>query len=466
MGNRRTKKSGADLKKEIEDEMARVRLDYKRDYKETAFVSYDYITRLLTSTQPINKLRDSLRADQSTPEFEGYPRRKGLKNLERDVKQKAPKLYSVLLLVGKPQRIGQLLRDNVTDEIFGQVEGGVGPSCPKKYLRRCRHFQGIAEDFYQMQWHIPPILSDESHQIYPVECFRFPFVAAPEYIARGSFGHVHTVTIAKGHLRTNDYDQEPIVAYKMVKKDDDVTWDKLLREVETIRVRRHDNIVPLLASFSAGRENPLEKYCKKESLHMLFPHTKAGDMKAWLERDSWPQDLRNEEARRTYIFETIQGLVSGVAFIHREIQNRIAFHHDLKPSNILLFERTGSRPMWKICDFGNANLRDRDDTETVKTKDNVFGTYVYKPPEYFVKKEGEQPKHGRPFDVYSLGCVCLDLATILKFVVGLKIRSTYTMGTRNRIPLNPITLFTTIRRSSSVGSIISRKDAKEAVPTS
>lgn len=186
----------------------------------------------------------------------------------------------------------------------------------------------------------------------------------------------------------------------------------MLSERETVRSRRHDSIIQLLASFSAGPEDPPVKDDTTEYLHLFFPHTDAGDMKSWLDLRKPPDWLSGgKSARRKFIYRTIQNLASAVAFIHREIKTQIAYHHDLKPSNILLFKREGQQPIWKICDFGHAALKDSEGTSgTAHTDENRFGSYVYRPPEYFVGSS----KHGRPFDIYSLACIFLNLMTVVK----------------------------------------------------
>jgi len=203
------------------------------------------------------------------------------------------------------------------------------------------------------------------------------------------------------------------VAYKETKwRKQDMTEEKLMREVDTIRARRHPNIVPFFASFSAGREDPWSAKDRTECLHMLFQHTDAGNMQDWLTQDGPPMpELADVDTRREYIINYIKCLISAVTYIHKEQHGFVAYHHDLKPGNILLFR--GPPAVWKICDFGMANLKYHlDNSGTTQGPSNRFGTYDYQPPEYFT--DGPGRKHGRSFDVYSLGCIVLELATIWK----------------------------------------------------
>lgn len=185
-----------------------------------------------------------------------------------------------------------------------------------------------------------------------------------------------------------------------------MTQEKLLREVDTIRTRNeHPNIIPFFAGFIAGREKPWELNSKAKCLHMLFEHADAGNMEKWLQLEVAPAPLADVAERRKHIISCISDLVSAVTFIHKEIKGFVAYHHDLKPANIVLFK--GPPGIWKICDFGLANIKHHEEESGTEY---VSGTYDYQPPEYFTNDSGR--KHGRPFDVYSLGCIVLELVTI------------------------------------------------------
>jgi len=116
-----------------------------------------------------------------------------------------------------------------------------------------------------------------------------------------------------------------------------------------------------------------------------------------------------DDLRRHIYYDTMLGLISGLAYIHREIDGEVGYHRDLKPSNILLFEKP--KWVWKICDFGCSNLKPAGQTGT----SNFVSTRYYAPPEFSVDRDRAGCEtHGRAHDVFSLGCVFLELATILK----------------------------------------------------
>lgn len=84
-------------------------------------------------------------------------------------------------------------------------------------------------------------------------------------------------------------------------------------------------------------------------------------------------------------------------------ERRTAWHHDLKPENILFFSHGSSRRgMFRISDWGSGKVN------TYRSRsyhtDSPIGTLTYEPPEHTY--DGET---SRPYDLWSLGCVFLEL---------------------------------------------------------
>ena len=120
-----------------------------------------------------------------------------------------------------------------------------------------------------------------------------------------------------------------------------------------------------------------------------------------------PEHLRGpkeRQLRREYLYDTIMSLVSAVAYLHDEINGTFTSHHDLKPHNILLFGRN-----WKIGDLGMTRLRSL--IQGSKTK-RTIGSYTYHPPEC---EHESVRKHGRSFDMWSLGCIIVELAVLIVY---------------------------------------------------
>jgi len=82
--------------------------------------------------------------------------------------------------------------------------------------------------------------------------------------------------------------------------------------------------------------------------------------------------------------------------------NLYGYHFDIKPANILV-ENSGK---FVITDFGQANFKQRAGTSRVT---GMGGTEAYAPPEI----EQRDAKPNRKYDVWSLGCVFLELCTFV-----------------------------------------------------
>lgn len=134
------------------------------------------------------------------------------------------------------------------------------------------------------------------------------------------------------------------------------------------------------------------------------------DMDSWMRKE--PDYVRQfsayEHKLHQHIGDAMGGLISGLTYIHREIDHKVGYHGDLKPKNILLFRNPNF--IWKICDFGTSNLKSIDETGTK----NFATTRYWAPMEFFEEEDKTNGQnHGRAHDVWSLGCIFLLLATVM-----------------------------------------------------
>ena len=184
-------------------------------------------------------------------------------------------------------------------------------------------------------------------------------------------------------------------------------WEKLFREVQTLQRRsNHPNIIPLLASYTLDTDES-GHYVK--TLHLLFPLADM-DLADWMTKPQIPSNVArlSMQDRQIYLYRFIYALISGITYLHKDVDGIATAHHDLKPRNILVVN-----DKLKIADFGHSHLRpilEGSATEGVAG----LGTYEYQPPEYW-NQDGSraQIKHGRPFDVWAVGCIVIELATLV-----------------------------------------------------
>ena len=134
-------------------------------------------------------------------------------------------------------------------------------------------------------------------------------------------------------------------------------------------------------------------------------------MKRWLtskETPPYPPFLRNQPGSLPgFLYKAIFSLVSGLAYVHSEIDGKWTIHGDLKPSNILLFEEHGEW-LWKLADFGQSHLKSTLDSSGT---DRLLGSHEYRAPEYTISNR----KYYISWDVFAMGCIIVELATVIVF---------------------------------------------------
>lgn len=184
-------------------------------------------------------------------------------------------------------------------------------------------------------------------------------------------------------------------------------WAKLFREVQTLQKRRnHPNVIPLLASYTL---DIVESGHYVKTLYLLFPLAEM-DLADWMTEARIPLNVASlsKQERQAYLYRSIYALVSCISYLHRDIDGVVTAHHDLKPRNILVVNNE-----MKIADFGHSHLRPIIDGSATEGASGL-GTYEYQPPEYW-NEDGSraQVKHGRAFDVWAMGCIAIELATLV-----------------------------------------------------
>ena len=189
--------------------------------------------------------------------------------------------------------------------------------------------------------------------------------------------------------------------------ENEAEWSQLYREVETLQKARHRNIVPLLSSYYINTIDSSDR--SQKVLYLLLPWADM-DLETWMNCSEVPPSIgaHSRGERRAYIYRCMYGLVSGLSYLHREIGGWVTSHHDLKPSNILVIGED-----FKIADLGRSHLRPVDSGSATAGADGL-GTYDYQPPEYY-QDDGSRSrtKHGRAFDIWAMGCILVELATLV-----------------------------------------------------
>ncbi|TPX07013.1 uncharacterized protein E0L32_011081 [Thyridium curvatum] len=202
------------------------------------------------------------------------------------------------------------------------------------------------------------------------------------FVGGGTFGNVYAaMNLDTGHLmavkeiRLQDPKLIPTIATQI--KDE-------MRVLESVD---HPNVVSYYGiEVHRDRVYIFMEFCSGGSLANLLEHGRIED----------------EQVIMVYALQLLEGLM----YLH---DAKIA-HRDIKPENILL-DHNG---IIKYVDFGAAKVIARQgrtlvqDLTSTKPNKSMTGTPMYMSPEVI---KGENPGHFGAVDVWSLGCVILEMAT-------------------------------------------------------
>lgn len=168
-----------------------------------------------------------------------------------------------------------------------------------------------------------------------------------------------------------------------------------LYNLSMLKMLRHPNIVKLLAA-----------YTFKSRHNLLFPKADGNTLASMLE-SSPPRHFRSLQQ----IVLALSGLCSALRAMHifdypdLEVL-AIGCHHDLRPENILVHKES-----FLITDFGLSTFKDSNKPSDTSFK-NVRGDYVAPECEN-LEDLSERTVIGRPSDIWSLGCIMLEVVTYL-----------------------------------------------------
>ncbi|UKZ77612.1 hypothetical protein TrVFT333_005336 [Trichoderma virens FT-333] len=203
-----------------------------------------------------------------------------------------------------------------------------------------------------------------------------------QFVGGGTFGNVYAaMNLDTGHLmavkeiRLQDPKLIPTIA------------ESIREEMRVLEVLDHPNVVSYHGiEVHRDRVYIFMEFCSGGSLANLLEHGR----------------IEEEEVIMVYALQLLEGL----AYLH---ESGIA-HRDIKPENILL-DHNG---IIKYVDFGAAKLIARQgrtmaaDLHASKPNKSMTGTPMYMSPEVI---KGDNPGKAGSVDIWSLGCVILEMAT-------------------------------------------------------
>ncbi|KAK5990549.1 MAP kinase kinase kinase wis4 [Cladobotryum mycophilum] len=203
-----------------------------------------------------------------------------------------------------------------------------------------------------------------------------------QFVGGGTFGNVYVAM---------DLDSGQLMAVKEIRLQDPklipTIAEQIREEMGVLELLDHPNVVSYHGiEVHRDRVYIFMEFCSGGSLANLLEHGRIED----------------EQVIMVYALQLLEGLV----YLH---ESGIA-HRDIKPENILL-DHNG---IIKYVDFGAAKVIARQgrtmaaDLHATKANKSMTGTPMYMSPEVI---KGENPGKAGAVDIWSLGCVILEMAT-------------------------------------------------------
>lgn len=191
-------------------------------------------------------------------------------------------------------------------------------------------------------------------------------------------------------------------AFKQLVDNDPVSFRREVEMLRKFNSTKHPHIVTLLAAFTRLEKN-----------YLIFPWA-THDLRVYWEKVRPTPDARDVNLVQ-WICHQAWMLVEAVSCIHLlhekgeipEEERLYGRHGDLKPDNILWYESRTDFGKLVITDMGLSKIHRFVSRTYVPHK--VIATPRYRPPEV----DCEGGLMGRTFDIWTLGCIFLELLSWL-----------------------------------------------------
>ena len=176
----------------------------------------------------------------------------------------------------------------------------------------------------------------------------------------------------------------------------------------------HDGRFYMLFPFADGDGGTLKKYLLSNPSPMLTKEfviwllSQMRDLAAAVQHIYNSASPLNKNMPKTEPSDRTNAQLS--AGLRRRPSHR-GIHYDLKPENILLFsDKQNNRTFWRISDFGLAEINEIVLSGSTTQPEHTFANKGKQgDPEYSAPDEALQQKTSRKYDIWSLGCIYLEI---------------------------------------------------------
>ncbi|KAJ8133055.1 hypothetical protein O1611_g566 [Lasiodiplodia mahajangana] len=388
---------------------------------------------------PLDKLRnmitmESVIAYNDTSEVERTS--SGGKGGAEHVIKYAIRAFATLVLVGRQDPIRDIVSNRLTDEYLPLGHTGSGDRrCLSSLQDKSKTFT-LPRDwrgpeitaFREKQWLFQAPLFDTtgSHLILHRECALPLLESGGGPIETTPSSQVSLCQLHPAHYQDGQQMQAIPVAIKEMKNDASFQLEK--KNLEAIQNLNDPHLIWHIATCQIDKR-----------YYVLFPLANGGSLLNY-----WEQKNRVPRSRELILWSLRQmlGLVGATRALHYGLEGQMHCRHgDLKPANILYFEKEGGSSL-VIADLGVSSLHYQPTNIRTKATMTKATTQSYEAPEANDDERKNLPR-SRTYDVWSLGCV------FMEFVIWLLYDFDAILSfERNRlVPQNPTSSFYQLRNT-------------------
>lgn len=225
-------------------------------------------------------------------------------------------------------------------------------------------------------------------------------------LGEGAYGHVHSVTLTGSDNRLLTKGSN-IFALKRIRKPAPneggamraTTLRAFQKELDVLSRCTGDNVHRHFIKFCAS-------FTDENDFGFIVTPVATLTLQQVLSNYINTNDISDHDNVRAILHSAFGCLLDAVCYLHEVLNIR---HRDLKPKNILIHMNKVV-----ICDMGSAYDYEPADRKESTDERRPPGTYRYKAPEVLRSAGSDEPsKHNNKTDIFSLGCIFLEMRTVL-----------------------------------------------------
>ncbi|KEY64228.1 hypothetical protein S7711_03513 [Stachybotrys chartarum IBT 7711] len=266
-------------------------------------------------------------------------------------------------------------------------------------MNKEHEFARWTNTFEDYQWDFEaPAFSNDEPDITLSPKAPLPFVHFEKDVGSGGFGAVHKVIVHEAHRDHSAFhvsENTGEAALKRMDRPEHVEGGSL-QEAQALKDLSHKHIIEFIAVIH-----------KEPNNYLMLRWANGGDLQNYWEKKP---DPRLSASFVKSVFTQFHGLIHALNYIHT-FPHGTYRHTDIKPANILRIVdnhelQNGQIGVLKISDLGLAKKHTKPTSLRRGTVARAT-TYRYQPPEaaYELTQEGI----GRRYDIWSMGCVMMEL---------------------------------------------------------